>query len=428
MPRKKGPSLGTIAKSLMAEITQPVSIDEFTQHILERYPSQAKDPSKRVRDYLHLDGFRDGIIFLDAQTITSVPLALRGVRFRVPLEQEEIKQGIVFAEPGFTPFIKSGKQHGWMAVSAEFSDANDHPIPSRVIALPLTMPGFLGGEVTIERPVFELRDWLRVQRAHAGDSLLLSILDLGKSHFRLEFEPRAKRRTQDIEAQNRALSDLVYQLLQDTYDERLVTSQAIPTAFARLPTARDYPGDHWIVALEQDGRMRVTDWQIVPSDHKFPFDRLFEKPGSSDVREQPFTREQGRQVYRFRAKQNYGKKERGIEILGKHTLADFDEVMREAFDLDTFDHLSEFTRITRRGKGKKPHEQQYGEINPFEPTAAMKLRIAGLGLNVGAELEYVYDFGDWIKHTLVLEGIGSTERGAEYPRVIPSSKIGRELK
>ena len=107
-----------------------------------------------------------------------------------------------------------------------------------------------------------------------------------------------------------------------------------------------------------------------------------------------------------------------IEILGRHTLADFDDIMRAAFDLDTWDHLSEFTRITPRGKGKMPRKQQYGTINPFEPTPAMKLRLAGLGFDVGAELEYLYDFGDCLRHTLMLESIGEKERSVTYPRVV----------
>ena len=82
------------------------------------------------------------------------------------------------------------------------------------------------------------------------------------------------------------------------------------------------------------------------------------------------------------------------------------------------DHLSEFSRILRRGKGKKPHRTAYGEINPFEGSPAMDLRVAGLGLEVGAELEYVYDFGDWLEHTLILEQINEAELGLEYPRAI----------
>ncbi len=138
--------------------------------------------------------------------------------------------------------------------------------------------------------------------------------------------------------------------------------------------------------------------------------------------EQKFTREQGRQVYRFVAMKNDGAHSKVIEILGKHTLADFDDMMRTAFDLDFSDHLSEFTRVFDRGRGKKSRKQEYGEINPFEPTPAMQLRLAGLGLEPGAKFNYVYDFGDWLVHKLVLESIGPTERGLDYLRVLEQEK------
>jgi hypothetical protein len=251
----------------------------------------------------------------------------------------------------------------------------------------------------------------------SGDSLLLTVLDVEKGQFRLEFEPSALRRQAEIGAQNKAFSDLVWLMLQETVKEQLITPFAIPTAFARLPSAREYPGDHWLQILTADPRMRVTDWMIVTADHRFPFDLIFEQPGERAIAEQSFTHEQGQHVYRFIATANVYSQRQRIEILGNQTLTDFDDVMRTAFHLDPMDHLSEFTRIIRRGRGKKPHKQKYGEINPFEVTAAMGVRVAGLGLEPGAELEYVYDFGDWIAHTLILESIGEAERSVKYPRV-----------
>jgi hypothetical protein len=423
MPKQKGPTLANVTQAILAELTQPISLDEFIERVLERYPSQAKDPRQRVREYLRWDGARDGILLLDAQTLAPTSVALQGVRFRVPLDADEIKQGVVIAEPGFIPFIKSSGRDGWMAIKGEFFDVHNLPIPSRVISLPVSMTSFLDGKpVEINLPAFEMREWLSHHHAQAGDSILATALDLTQGHFRLEFEPRAQRRESDIAKQNRAFADLVWTMLQETVDEQLITPFAIPTAFARLPTARDYPGDHWFQALNADQRMRVTDWSINTADHRIPLDMILDPFGDTDVEELPFTAEQGGRVYRFHATANYRRHERTIEILGDNTLAEFDDVMRTAFRLDHVDHLSEFTHITRRGKGKRPHRHAYGEINPFEGSAAMDLHVAGLGLESGAELEYVYDFGDWLEHKLILEQIGEPEPGAEYPRVVGEEK------
>ena len=74
---------------------------------------------------------------------------------------------------------------------------------------------------------------------------------------------------------------------------------------------------------------------------------LFE-PEEEAIEEKPFTAKQGKQVYRFRASR--GKKQFVIEAQGNNTLGDLDAAMREAFELDTCDHLSEFTLVTPRGK------------------------------------------------------------------------------
>jgi hypothetical protein len=105
-----------------------------------------------------------------------------------------------------------------------------------------------------------------------------------------------------------------------------------------------------------------------------------------------------------------------IEAQGKNTLGDLDAVMREAFDRDPFDHLSEFTLVAPRGKGKQPRRQPCGPLDPLGEYAAHKVRLAGLGLEPGAQLEYVYDFGDNLEHTLILEAIEEPEKGTEYPR------------
>jgi len=230
------------------------------------------------------------------------------------------------------------------------------------------------------------------------------------------YEPERRRRKTEIESQNRALADMLYDLLEATHDKELSTERGLLTAYARLPSARDYPGDHWTLVLEHDGRMRWDGWQIIhaESERRSLLDIFAEEPGEGAVEEKPFTAQQGKQVYRFCASR--GKKEFIIEVQGKNTLGDLDAMMREAFRLDTWDHLSEFTLVTPRGKGKRPRLKHFGALDPVGEYAAHRVRIAGLGLEPGAKLEYVYDFGDNIEHALVLEAIGKPEKGIKYPR------------
>lgn len=272
------------------------------------------------------------------------------------------------------------------------------------------------GSREISHTGLDLRDWLDAHHARAGDSVLVTVRDWSRAQFTIEFEPRRLRREQEIKAQNQALADTLWDALQETPDERLSLRLGIATAYARLPSARDYPGDHWHQVLADDPRMREEMMTIVPADYKSWFDLAIEGPDA--VKGKPFSAEQAQKVYRFSARAKYRKRARVIELLGKHTLGNFDDVMREAFDLDPMDHLSEFTRIIRRGKGKRPHKTPYGELNPFEKTPARQVRLASLGLEVGAVLEYVYDFGDWLDHTLILTSIEEADKHIKYPRII----------
>ena len=69
-------------------------------------------------------------------------------------------------------------------------------------------------------------------------------------------------------------------------------------------------------------------------------------------------------------------------------------------------------------------------INPFERTPAAKVHVAGLGLEIGAELQYVYDFGDWVEHRLILESVGQQAADLKYPHIsdVPAAKRGRRAK
>ena len=426
MPTPKPPTLAQIAEATAAELNGTIPFDEFVQRVLARYVSKAKNPAQLVRTNLRYELPRLSVVFLDPKTLIPLRLAMQGVRFRVPLDSEQLNHGAIWYYDWFIPFSKPNYSYHAKPEPPAFFDSNAQPIAARFVTLKFKpsrdqLDDFLAaviGKDEIQREALELRDWLRGYKARRGDSILVTVRDWERAQFTLEFEPRKQRRQAEIQAQNRALADSIWSVLQETTDEKLMTTWGIATAYARLSSARRvaYPGDHWHQVLADDPRMREEISMIVPADYKSWLD--FAEDEVEAVKEQPFSKEQAQKVYRFSARANYAKRVRTVEILGKNTLGDFDDIMREVFDLDTFDHLSQFTRVIRRGKGKYPHKTDYGELNPFEKTPARKVRLAGLGLEVGAELEYVYDFGDWLDHKLILESIGDAEKNVKYPRVV----------
>jgi hypothetical protein len=106
---------------------------------------------------------------------------------------------------------------------------------------------------------------------------------------------------------------------------------------------------------------------------------------------------------------------RRIEIEGDQTLGDLDSIMREAFNHDD-DHLSEFF------SGAVWKSEGFGEIDPDGNGPGAKKKIDELGLEEGGTLEYVYDFGDDIRHVIKLEKIVGPVDGAKYPCITSKNK------
>jgi hypothetical protein len=73
----------------------------------------------------------------------------------------------------------------------------------------------------------------------------------------------------------------------------------------------------------------------------------------------------------------------------------------------------------RTGAGRR--EEGLGSINPLGEIEGEDMELAELDLEPGDELGYVYDFGDWIAHTVTVEAILAPEPGVTYPREVGRS-------
>ncbi|MGO4273507.1 hypothetical protein AB4Z22_27360 [Paenibacillus sp. TAF58] len=81
---------------------------------------------------------------------------------------------------------------------------------------------------------------------------------------------------------------------------------------------------------------------------------------------------------------------RKIEIHETQSLGHLDSIIRDAFNYEQHDHLSEFYR------GKVWSASGYGEIEPGGRGSGSLKKIKDLRIQPGDKLEYVYDFGDSI--------------------------------
>ena len=277
-------------------------------------------------------------------------------------------------------------------------------------------------------PVIVLKEWFRSQRIYHKDHILVTIKNWERGVLQLERERFGEQHAELLAERNRYFANAFYQLLELATYEDIYLHEALPTIYASMPDKSGYPPDHWMVIIDNDPRMVADDWSIHYSDSGFsPLERMIaEATGQSLVAKgQEYTKEEANQVFRFRAQLTRQPSIwREVEIQGEQTLQELDDILRTAFQHDTLDHLSGFwKKVVREGRSRKRYrEVDIGTVNPFEYGEGSDTAIAALMLQVGDQIKYVYDFGDWIEHTLKLQSINSPEKGVRYPREVARNK------
>ena len=420
---------GTITQAeaihrIATQMDKPMNLDDFINRVLEIWPSRAKNPQASIRQTIRDYHLGKDLLFLDEKTLITMQQAMAGIRFCIPLTRQEINRGWLFVYPAFQ-FMK---QHEVAAEDFHLEDNKGQTIPVNPVAVKNKIKTIFGVQED-EQMAFDLDWWYKKHKLRRGDSLQATILNWERGHFRLQPASFRTRQQHDaeIQQQNQAFADHLFQALENARYEYIWGEVAIPTAYLHLKEENDYPPDHWYEILEKDPRMRWMGTEIRYADWSSPLENLFSDNSSpttpSTFSTKHLSKEQKTQVYRFKASLwNRKGLWRRIEIQGGQTLADFDQVLRDAFEHDTFDHLSGFWKLIRRGQSRLFREIDLGNINSFEGGEAADILVASLELEPGNALKYVYDFGDWIKHRVELEAIIEPEKDAKYPQIVGQNK------
>ena len=417
--RKGEMTIREAIERVLSEVNEPIKVRDLADKVLQIRPSSAKNPRASIYQKLKYDLEGTSIAYLDKNTIVPLRVAAPGVRFRIPLSRREVKRGALAVHPSFDPWITRLDN----LESIELVDAHDRPLPTKVVTLYQPSESFFE-DLLGDSLAFDLSEWFKSNKARRDDTVLVTIESWEPKRFKLELEPAKERRRHrdEIEAKNKELADLIFDALENSALETLY-ARSIPSIYLRLSDPKGYPGDHWIEVVERDPRMKLSfGGHITYAEERSLFEEIIFE-GKPRITERKFTRREGEQVYRFKAAFKHRKGVwRIIEIQGKQTLAEFDDVLRETFGHDMLDHLSGFWKLVRRGNTRRYRKIDLGSINPLGGGEAADLRIAGLDLKIGDRMEYVYDFGDWIEHEITLEEIKSPEPNVEYPRLVERNR------
>jgi len=309
-----------------------------------------------------------------------------------------------------------------------FEDSDGKLLNTKIINVSRQVKSPLFGTSTYDEAMLVLKEWFHSQKMYHKDHLLVTVMDWEMGVFRLEREPASAVNQALLAERNKQFTNILYDLLENSHDENVMEHVAIPTVYALLPEKGGYPPDHWKILIKEDNRMFSNGYDIRYRDSDFS---MFEMMLGQDSRKSKVTpakktdKAQQDQVYRFRAEfKHHPEIWREIEIQGKQTLGNLDGILRDIFNHDSFDHLSGFWQLVERkgSKRKSYREVDLGDINPFEGGEAANIRISELDLQVNDRLKYVYDFGDWIEHILVVKAIGEPEPKVKYPREAARNK------
>lgn len=408
-----GPTYESVLNELANIVDGPITVAELMRQVLDRKPTTSKNPRQTVIDNMRHIVPRP-FVFLDRQTLLPTCLAMQGARFRIPLGRRTAESGQIEMDL-FASYLPSN----FDLAKVQFVDAREQVIPVLFQSIKRKLNS-LWGLFDQAGLLADLSVWLRPQKVSRHDDLLVTVLDWQAGRLQLEVESHRKRNAALIEERDRLLADLIYDILDSAYREEIVIWDAIPTAYGRLSDKAGYPPHHWQIVLEKDGRFRFDDYEIKYADADLtPLESIIlARSGQPPPRPlQPVTREQKKLVYRFRATLKYKPNIwREVEVLGGQTLNELNVILVEAFEHD-FDHIAGFWKLVpRKGSRKRLREVDLGTVDPFGEGDGADVQIAAIGLKEGDQLRYVFDFGDWIEHTLTLTAIHAADPQVVYPR------------
>jgi hypothetical protein len=261
------PTISNILAELAEEYSGIVAEREVLDRVLQRRPSQAKDPYASIRNVLRYDSADTGWIRLGGGQMIPRRVALQGLRFRVIPTDDEFA-GDLLGRVWLTPFIPSRTP----IEDVRLEDAGGKPIRTRV--------GRLGeGEGTLSFTPTDgltLGDWFRRTGFAPGDSILVTVAQVTPPALRLEREPASGFRPDDVAEHDREVVEAIAAQVARARSNMLFPEEAVLPIYARAPWRTGYPGRPWQLLVAEDKRLRLLDGMFI-ADRNFrrPLDVLF---------------------------------------------------------------------------------------------------------------------------------------------------------
>jgi hypothetical protein len=192
MPDKKA-TLKQVVEQVLSELNESVTVTDLADLVYAIYPTRSKTAMSSFRNCLHYDEQGVNLVYLDKFTVLPMRIAMQGVRFRIPIDRHAEKENeIPFLF--FNYFIdRQGEPK-----NVRFVDNTGNSIAFKTkSARNIWEPTSLWRRDFVN--VFEFTEWFNKTRPQRGDSLLVTVRNWKNREFIMEYEPKRKRRLEDIQ-------------------------------------------------------------------------------------------------------------------------------------------------------------------------------------------------------------------------------------
>lgn len=259
------PTIASILQQLAAHYHGVVAEREVFDRVLERRPSNAKDPYASIREKLRFGAPRVGWVRLGGGELIPLRVALLGLRFRVIPSDDEFA-GDMIERDRLEPFVSRNE------TNLRLEDVGGRLLPARAATLPIGEGIF--GPVAV--PALSLGDWFQRVDFQPGDSVIVTIRLFEPLTLRLEHEPATLFRAEAVARQERELVDELVQHVARGRNNMLFAEDSVLPIYARAPWRTGYPGRPWQQLVAADRRLRLVDGlYIADSTFRRPLDMLF---------------------------------------------------------------------------------------------------------------------------------------------------------
>lgn len=429
-------TIGDLGRAVLRE-RGPLTAEELAAEIAARRPGP---PPKKgtIQTTLRYDRFcaptGDG-------RFVYLPTFIRGARVRLPMAG---------ASPGRKRLVASREAVVLLWIHAGYGTNAPAPVleldggPAVEVRMEAdagaTVPGALAilsrfGDAELEEPLWlpeGFWNWWKGQQRSRADSLVLRCEDGDTGRFACTAVRAADLDAARVGAANESLHVAALQALKRRRDGLDLTDFII-ALIARGVYHQDPPPDPLkdVLLTPQSPIMLDVPRVVYRPDIPLPlralaaqrgqedrWDRLLRGPDFEPPRRRRAKRPPAAQsLYQFKV--SFGPEVwRRIELLDNETLHDLHNAIQTAFGWDN-DHLYSFYMSGRRWDRLTEIAGTPlggGDSSP----SADEVMLAELGLQVGQRFLYLFDYGDELRHEVLLERVSPPPASDDFPRVVES--------